>query len=205
MDTQILPLTRPSYPEAIEVLAQAFSTYPLMDYIYAVSKVSILESVRAMFTVSCEIRDTFGWPVLGITDNADKLVGVALLDLPGETEWPEALKQKHTVYKEIVGEAAAERLSAFANLSDSGRPEEPHISLSVLGVLPQTQGQGYGGRLLDHVSALSEQDTISTGVWLDTETEHNVGYYQKYGYQVLAHNKLDDVVDVWGMFRPNSI
>ncbi|HKJ26247.1 MAG TPA: GNAT family N-acetyltransferase [Anaerolineales bacterium] len=205
MDGKIIPLDRGDKEKIAEVLALAFSYYPLMAYIYKVSQVPLLESLQAMFRVSCEIRLTFGWPMLGFLDSQGKMVGTALLNMTRGLDWPESLQQSQDhEFTQVVGTKAAQRLNDFATLADTGRPEEPHIGLGVIGVLPEAQGKGHGRRLLDHISALSENTPTSTGVWLDTETEHNVAYYQKFGYQVFAHSKLDNVVDIWGMFRPDK-
>ena len=72
----------------------------------------------------------------------------------------------------------------------------------MLGVLPGYQGQGHGGALLDAVHALAEPHPTATGVYLDTETEKNVGLYERFGYRVVGREQLADL-PIWCMFRPN--
>jgi hypothetical protein len=39
-------------------------------------------------------------------------------------------------------------------------------------------------------------------VGLDTENEINVPFYERFGYQVVAHTQMDGI-DLWSMFRPD--
>ncbi|HKJ26246.1 MAG TPA: GNAT family N-acetyltransferase [Anaerolineales bacterium] len=203
MDGKITTITRERLKEAADVLQQAFAADPMMQYIFATSESSLEESGQKLFIFSCEVRLLLDWPLYGVVDSSRKLVGVAGLSLPGEAHWPPALQQVYDDFKQTAGPESTRRLEAYSELDDTGRPSEPHFQLGVIGVLPETQGKGYGGLMMAELHRMAESDPTSTGVWLDTETENNVAYYQKRGYQVVAHSKLDDTVDIWGMFRPD--
>ena len=55
---------------------------------------------------------------------------------------------------------------------------------------------------MSQVHAMSEQDPQSCGVGLETQTEQNVAYYQRFGYQIYRIAELDDM-KTWFMFRPD--
>jgi GNAT superfamily N-acetyltransferase len=59
---------------------------------------------------------------------------------------------------------------------------EPHYYLMALGVSPQMQGKGIGSKLIEPV--LQEADTLGYKCYLETETEINVKFYEKNGFNV---------------------
>jgi ribosomal protein S18 acetylase RimI-like enzyme len=60
----------------------------------------------------------------------------------------------------------------------------------MIGVRPESQGQGYARQLLEEVRRRSERHPCSTGVALDTENAENVAIYERLGYQVVARDRL---------------
>jgi ribosomal protein S18 acetylase RimI-like enzyme len=189
--------------DAVGVLARAFADDPMVNYMLGVSQVPLEESLNELFLFSCEVRLLLDWPLLGVWGKNDRLVGVAGVTLPGDAQWPKALQDVYENLKVKIGSQAVSRLEAYSQLADTNRPAESHYQLGMIGVDPNYQGKGYGGHLLDTLSAMSESHSESTGVWLDTENPRNVPYYQRFGYKVKAHSTLDGI-DIWGMFRPNQ-
>jgi ribosomal protein S18 acetylase RimI-like enzyme len=59
-----------------------------------------------------------------------------------------------------------------------------HWYLWVLGVQPDRQGQGFGGQLMAPI--LSQADRDGLPCYLETESERNVAFYRKHGFEV-AH------------------
>jgi ribosomal protein S18 acetylase RimI-like enzyme len=75
-----------------------------------------------------------------------------------------------------------------------------YIYLPVLGVGSAFQGQGYGGQLLSALIAASEQSRLP--IYLETETENNVRWYTKYGFQSVKQINLPVInVPMWEMIR----
>jgi ribosomal protein S18 acetylase RimI-like enzyme len=189
--------------EAVDVLARAFANDPMAQYMLGVSNLSLDKSLKELFVFSCEVRLLLDWPLLGVWTDNDQLAGVAGMTLPGHVEWPESLQIVYKNLKSQIGSQAVSRLETYSQLADTNRPAEPHYQLGMIGVAPEHQGKGFGGRLLDTVSEMSGTHPESSGVWLDTENPRNVPYYQRFGYEIKAHNILDGI-DVWGMFRLNQ-
>lgn len=196
-------LDRSHLSDAVDVLARAFRNDPMANYMLGVSNLSLEESLKELFIFSCEVRLLLDWPLLGIWVDNDQLAGVAGITLPGNVEWPEALQDVYENLKTQIGSQAVSRLETYSQLADSNRPAESHYQLGMIGVDPEHQGKGCGGRLLDIVNEMSDNHPESAGVWLDTENPRNVPYYQRFGYEIKAHSTLDGI-DVWGMFRPNQ-
>lgn len=199
---EVTYLDRSHLSDAVGVLARAFTNDPMANYMMRLSKLSLEKSLNELFLFSCEVRLLLDWPLLGVRIDHSQLAGVAGISLPGEIEWPQSLQDVYENLKTKIGPEAVSRLETYSQIADTNRPAEPHYQLGMIGVDPEHQGKGCGGRLLRFVNEMSESHPESTGVWLDTENPRNVPYYQRFGYEVEAHSMLDEI-DVWGMFRSN--
>ena len=63
-------------------------------------------------------------------------------------------------------------------------PQEPHWYLAVLGTDPAHWGQGVGSALVRHV--LDDPANGGQAAYLETETESNVPFYERHGFQVVG-------------------
>lgn len=78
--------------------------------------------------------------------------------------------------------------------------DRPHWYLWVLGVKPGRQGQGIGGRLLEPV--LARADAEGAPCYLETESEANVAFYRKRGFEVVVEGGISgEPVLLWMMLR----
>ncbi len=83
---------------------------------------------------------------------------------------------------------------------DAIHPKEAHYYLSFLGVRPEMQGKGLGRALIEPV--LERCDREQTPAYLETETEKNVRFYEKHGFQVKQElGSKDGAVHIWTMWR----
>jgi ribosomal protein S18 acetylase RimI-like enzyme len=81
--------------------------------------------------------------------------------------------------------------------------DRPYMYLQVIGVATALQGQGLGGKMLRPLIEQSEQAGIA--LYLETETEKNVGMYERYGFQVLKEITLPIIhLPMWEMVRENG-
>ena len=75
-----------------------------------------------------------------------------------------------------------------------------YIYLVMIGIAPQYQGQGLGGKLLKTLFVESEQTGLP--IYLETETEENVSLYQHYGFKVINKVSLPLIdLPMWEMIR----
>ena len=75
-----------------------------------------------------------------------------------------------------------------------------YIYLQVLGVAPEYQGQGHGGKLVRALIEKSEQAGLP--LYLETETEGNVCLYEHFGFRVVKQISLPIIdLPMWEMVR----
>ncbi|MFX1508475.1 MAG: GNAT family N-acetyltransferase [Promethearchaeota archaeon] len=77
---------------------------------------------------------------------------------------------------------------------------KPYFYLQVIGVLPEFQGQGFGGKLLKSMFAKADMEGFS--IYLETETEKNMKIYSKYGFITLKEGEAPGAdFHYWEMLR----
>jgi ribosomal protein S18 acetylase RimI-like enzyme len=78
---------------------------------------------------------------------------------------------------------------------------DPYIHLLIMGVSQNYQGKGLGGKL---VRALIEKSELKNKpIYLETQKEDNIYFYEKYGFAVKKKIMLPEPFDLpmWLMFR----
>jgi GNAT superfamily N-acetyltransferase len=76
----------------------------------------------------------------------------------------------------------------------------PHWYLAAIGVDPARQGAGLGSRLMRVGMALADRENAA--IYLETETEANVGFYQHLGFEVVQQiTALGLDLPIWLMVR----
>ena len=81
-----------------------------------------------------------------------------------------------------LGSKLASKMDSVFSVLDEDREENlqaPYFYLSVIGVGPEFQGQGFGGLLIKKL--LQQADEAGYPIYLETETENNVLLYEKFG------------------------
>lgn len=78
---------------------------------------------------------------------------------------------------------------------------DPTWHLVAIGVDPAHQGEGLGSALVR--SGLHKADLTGSPVYLETETEENVAFYERFGFEVIEQIVVEKVgVPMWLMRRP---
>jgi ribosomal protein S18 acetylase RimI-like enzyme len=100
-----------------------------------------------------------------------------------------------------IGVGGIVRSLNLVSVLTAAHPKQPHLYLQVLGVDPAYQKRHFGAALLDHLrqEAIARPDV--EGVYLETATEANVGYYSSKGYQILGEIYPLNV-KMWRMYQP---
>jgi ribosomal protein S18 acetylase RimI-like enzyme len=76
----------------------------------------------------------------------------------------------------------------------------PQWYLSLVGVVPELQGMGYGGRLLRPMFA--RLDARHLACYLETETDSNVSFYRHFGFEVAETAVIPGTgLTIWAMLR----
>ena len=100
-----------------------------------------------------------------------------------------------------LGPAASVRFARISGYMDAERKRNAparHWYLVGIGVEPSRQGEGIGGALLK--PALDRADADGLSCYLETQTERNVRFYERHGFEV-ASEGAPGGLRVWTMLR----
>jgi ribosomal protein S18 acetylase RimI-like enzyme len=134
--------------------------------------------------------------------------GVALWMPPGRPSpsWMDHLRTGFALQRSVVAfpAEARRRFLAFLNYADPIHEDVMskrwHWYLWVLGVRPDRQGQGLGGQLMAPI--LSQADRDGLPCYLETESERNVAFYRKHGFEVVHEGDIPGYgLRLWMMTR----
>jgi ribosomal protein S18 acetylase RimI-like enzyme len=67
-------------------------------------------------------------------------------------------------------------------------PLDPHWHLGPVGVLPSYQGRGIGTKLLSRFC--KEVDACQAPAYLETDSDRNVRFYERFGFQVVEETEI---------------
>lgn len=176
-------LLQPAQVEhAARLLGRAFQDDPLMAYI-SPSEARRRRKLPAFFRVA--IRYCLRYGAVYTTEELD---GVACSLPPGQTD-PSVSRLLRIVLSGTLwlpGPLELRRAlhaTTYTDETHASTAPGPHWYLWVLGVEPEKQSRGTGGRLLQTVI----QQARGQGVpcYLETENPRNVPFYQKHGFRLV--------------------
>ena len=78
-------------------------------------------------------------------------------------------------------------------------PLDQHWHLGPVGVLPSHQGKGIGTKLLSRFC--QEVDACLSPAYLETDTDKNVRFYERFGFEVVKETEIFDIKNRY-MWRP---
>jgi GNAT superfamily N-acetyltransferase len=81
-------------------------------------------------------------------------------------------------------------------------PLNQHWHLGPVGVLPSHQGKGVGTKLLNRFC--QEVDACLAPAYLETDTDKNVQFYERFGFQVVGETEIFDVKNRYMWRHPVS-
>jgi GNAT superfamily N-acetyltransferase len=200
-DSRVIPLEPDQRGQAVEVLAAAFQNDPGYTWIFpdperrAASLRRYWDSVIGLHALCGEIYAT-----------AD-LSGVACWLPPTNTAallWC-TLRTGFASARALLGFDKDDRnrlvqLVQYATSAKNQVIRGPAYTLSLLGVLPECQGQGIGSALLRHRLSLPGADAAAW--YLDTDTERNVALYERHGFMVVHEGEIPGAgMRLYGILR----
>ena len=202
-DTTITELGRDGFDEAVDVLTEAFATYPTTAWFFERSPVARDEALAALVRFFVTARLERGEPVLGVRLGG-ALAAVGLVSDPSGGASPPTLDDARDALWARVGDAARARYEAYgaalAPLLQDGASR--HVNL--VGVRPSQRGRGLARRLLDHVHVLAGTTPDDRGVTLATEDPANLGLYRHLGYEVTGSTEVAPGITAWALRRPTD-
>jgi len=143
----------------------------------------------------------------GVVETTPGLEAVAIWLPPGvELGWWPMVRSGMAMPRVVMGLPAQDRRRMINVLRQTEQRRRdlmprPHWYLEAIGVEPDHQGAGLGSALVR--AGIARADRDKTPVYLETETEGNVGYYEYLGFGVvdqIVATGLD--LPLWMMTRP---
>jgi ribosomal protein S18 acetylase RimI-like enzyme len=192
---QVRELRRAELPAAVEVIARGMRDNPVHLAAYGTDPVRRLQYharlVRALLKAKPTTR------LLGATREGI-LVAVAA-EAPAGTCQPTPRQLLRMLPQlALLGPKAALRVRAWINAWAEHDPAEPHVHLGPVAVDAHLQGGGIGTILMrEHCRWLDE--TQQAG-YLETDKPANVGFYDRFGYEVVGQAQVLGVPN-WFMRR----
>ncbi len=204
--SEIVRLQRAQWNAAIAALTRAFDEDPMWSTILP-DRTEYERAMPILWKGVIAYCHTYGH-----VHTAADVVGVACWALPGKarpTLW-RALRTGFLFPRLVMVLSAASRKRFLAVVGWIDRLHghlmpEPHWYLWALGVAPEMQGRGIGGRLLEPVLARADEGGMPC--YLETQTERNVAFYRKRGFELVREERMPDVdLPIWFMVRrPRSM
>jgi ribosomal protein S18 acetylase RimI-like enzyme len=143
----------------------------------------------------------------GVTETTPGLEAVALWLPPGKKLgfWA-TVRSGMSLPRFVMSLSAPERRRMMGVLRqmEQRRGElmpRKHWYLEAVGVEPDHEGAGFGSALVR--AGMERADTDKVPVYLETETEGNVAFYEHLGFDVVEQTVATDLnLPVWFMIRP---
>ncbi len=198
---QLLKLNKENLKSCVEVVKSSFRNDPLWERVFK-GEADEDNKRLSFFEMPLRLGLTYG----EVYSTSPELEGVSIL-IPGS-------KVKTSIWRMLRsgGLGAAMKLGSslgskldkiFKPLEDDHKinmGDRDYLYISILGVDFDKQGQGFGGQLLKGLINISSDRDLP--LYLETETEENVRFYEKFGFKVIKKINLP-IVDhpMWEMLR----
>ncbi len=194
-------LTKKDIPKAIESLKDAFDNDPLWAEVFK-DVPDKGKALSAFFTIPLLYGMKFGKTCA----TAPSTEGVAVW-VPGKyadmSMWG-MLRSGALLYGMKIGKEAVHNLAIVSKQTGHKRKRlmknQAYIYLTIIGVSSSAQGKGFGSKLMDTIK--QECDNEGLSLYLETEKEENLSFYEKHGFTVLEKINLPKLdLPMWLMLR----
>ncbi|HUY07202.1 MAG TPA: GNAT family N-acetyltransferase [Acidimicrobiales bacterium] len=159
-----------------ESLAEAFYDDPVAVWLFA-RQTRRIRDLATFFSI--QLRH--GYLPRGVV--------MSTADFQATAMWIRSWSRPLSIYDRIahlqIPLLLGERLRSARQLTRTlvgHHPKEPHLYLGTIGVSPSAQSRGYGALLME--AFLADARRLGAGTYLECSSEHNVGFYQGFGFYV---------------------
>ncbi len=194
-------LTKEDIPRAVECLKDAFKDDPLWKEVFK-DDPDRDKSLTSFFTCPLLYGMKFG----KVYATSPEIEGVAVW-VPGKyanmTMWRMLLCGALS-YGARMGRESLNNLSIVNKQLGPDRKklmkDKPYEYLTIIGVSSAAQGKGLGSKLM--ATMIEECTRKGSYIYLETEKEENLAFYEKHGFKVLQKIIFDKInVPMWQMER----
>jgi ribosomal protein S18 acetylase RimI-like enzyme len=198
----IVTLRRDQVGESSRVLARAFDDDPVFRYLYPTAR-RRRWSCRSF--LGAVVRDAlpFGEVWAAMADGAVVATAGWLPDGAYPPSRWRAARQLVAARDALLTPHTLRDGLRYLTETEKVHPKAPHWYLAVIGVEPDRQGQGLGGKLL--AAVLDRLDSAAVPAYLETSTAANVAWYRHHGFDVEQEVRPAAAGPaVWTMWREPS-
>jgi len=195
----VVKLSRSQSDAAIDVLAHSFYTDPVFRYFWSEQDSALFKTLQWFIKILLR----YSQPYEHIYTTAD-LQGIAMWIPPGKYPLNDLRLLQLGFYAlpfKLQWRKSLQFLAAFSKIEKLHRGDmpQPHWYLFLLGVAPESQGQGIGGLLIEPI--LNQADLEKLPCYVETSTERGVRFYQKYGFETVHTVYFESAPPYWLMKR----
>lgn len=162
----------------ISILSKAFKTNKSVEYIL---KDTSAARLRALMEYSFDTCMASGKVVLSEDKQA-----CALISFPDKKK--SSLKSTIADIKLILNGVGIGNISKVLDREKkiaAHYPKKDIYYLWYIGVLPESQGRGVGGKLLSEI--IDDAKSMDRPIYLETSTVENLPFYERYGLKTYGH------------------
>ncbi|MHA3020766.1 GNAT family N-acetyltransferase [Mycobacterium sp. BMJ-28] len=215
-DVEVRPAVRADIADLSKVLGRAFSDDPVMAWMLPdpAARRRKLHRVFAALTryhhlsrggvevasAGPTIGASSAGPTIGASSAGPTIGASALWDPPGQWQHSAVEELRAAPGLLLTFGSALRRGQQVTELMKRHHPEEPHWYLAVIGSDPDVRGTGQGQALMR--SRLDRCDDEHAPAYLESSNPANIGYYQRFGFEVTGEITLPDGgPSLWPMWR----
>jgi ribosomal protein S18 acetylase RimI-like enzyme len=180
---------------AVNVLTNAFSDDPMWKKVFNdEDKNRVLTEVMVRFCLK------YG-NVLSTSNNLEGIMAITPHD-KDMTTWRVIRSGGFFLSMKIRNEA--KKMTVLINAVEEAKKSlnlDPHIHLLIMGISQEFQRKGFGGKLLR--ALIEKAETEKKPIYLETQKEDNINFYEKYGFSVKKKIMLPEPLNLpmWLMLR----
>lgn len=192
---QIQPAGRNDHAHLTVVLANAFETDPIVNWV--IRKDGLRRAaLERLFATALSVYEPLG---MTFTDASKQ--GCALWAPPNR--WRLGLLRQAALAPTMGFIGGWSRIAVCASAlhaMEREHPTAPHLYLYQLGVDPSAQGQGVGAALVRHGLELADRERLPA--YLETGNERNLPFYRHLGFEVTGTTQVGrGAPPLWLMWR----
>ena len=184
-----------------QLLAAAFQTDPVMDYI-ARPGPKRAEGLRQFFYWLLTIRAL----PFGETWMSEDASACSVWLPPGAPASPGGIIEQFKLvpmFIRLCGFARLSRGSAMADAMEDNHPHDPHYYLAFVAVAPRLQGMGLGGTILEHT--IKQIDASKSPAYLENSNPKNTRLYERLGFVTRKNISPRGAPPLLAMWRPAKL
>lgn len=202
---EVIGLTPELRKQAVDVLADAFSTEEITSYSFDPDDVSMRRRHAALLDHMVGVGLRVGAPIFAAVEDG-RVAGVAVVRDP-RIKIPRRLRISSwfSLMFRIAPLLLRHPLRSRRFRAAVKHPEEliePYFNFQMLAVRPELQGMGAGGLLMEHVLSFARADAGISGIYLITGSDRKRDTYARRGCRTITVRELDGL-NIYHMFWSN--